>query len=225
LKSFIDGSFTENVDFEFELGGKVLDKLWLLVDGIYPECSRFAKTIEEPIVPNKRMYSRWQEGCRKDVERAFGVVRRKFQVLKRPLEWWFLNDIKQIVETCIILHNMMVEVRITRDEQEDSNLYFYDLDESINERIIDKVSEDVERAQAELDLIRRMDAEYYDGEAINMTEIEDDNKKAFFSFHHKCCLKRWSNLYDAEEFHKLRTAIIDQLVMNRDQEQYTTQQH
>jgi Plant transposon protein len=78
LKSFIDGSFTKNVDFEYELGGQVFDKLWILIDGIYPECSGFTKKIEEPIGADKRMSSRWQDGCRKDVERAFGVVRRKF---------------------------------------------------------------------------------------------------------------------------------------------------
>ena len=33
---FLDGSFADGVDFEFEIGGQVLDRLWLMVDGIYP---------------------------------------------------------------------------------------------------------------------------------------------------------------------------------------------
>jgi Plant transposon protein len=112
------------------------------------------------------------------VERAFGVIRRKFQVLKKPIEWWCLNDIKDFVKLCNILHNMMVEVRIIWEEKEDSNFCFCDDDKTINERIIDKVSEDVERAQTELDLIRRTDAEYYKGDAVNVAELDDNNKKS-----------------------------------------------
>ena len=48
LKAFLDGSFASNVDFEFNVGDKVLQRLWLTVDGIYPELSRFVKTVEEP---------------------------------------------------------------------------------------------------------------------------------------------------------------------------------
>jgi Plant transposon protein len=49
LRSFVEGSFSELVDFEFQIGGKKFNKLWLLVNGIYPEIGRFVTTIEEPI--------------------------------------------------------------------------------------------------------------------------------------------------------------------------------
>ena len=37
LKSWIDGSFANDVDFEFEIDGKVFHQLWLMADGIYPD--------------------------------------------------------------------------------------------------------------------------------------------------------------------------------------------
>ena len=33
----------------FEVGGELFDKLFLLVDGIYPDYTRFAKGIKDPI--------------------------------------------------------------------------------------------------------------------------------------------------------------------------------
>ena len=43
LKAFLDGSFASNVDFEFTVGDKVFQRLWLAVDGIYPELASFVK--------------------------------------------------------------------------------------------------------------------------------------------------------------------------------------
>ena len=61
--------------------------------------------------------------ARKAVERAFGIVQRKFQIVARPMELHYVEDIKQVVETAIILHNMMVEVRVDRDQQETIDWY------------------------------------------------------------------------------------------------------
>jgi Plant transposon protein len=61
LKSFLDGIFSQFVDFEYNIGGETLTQLWLLVDNIYPEVSRFVKTIDEPIDACKQWYARWQE--------------------------------------------------------------------------------------------------------------------------------------------------------------------
>jgi hypothetical protein len=132
LKSFIDKSFSGNVDFEFKINNQSFTKLFMLADGIYPEIARIAKTVDEPRGHGKKIYAKWQESCRKDIERAFGVIQRKFQVITRPSEQWFLSDINCIVKSCIILHNMMVEHRIKKGEREDSNFYDVHDDERIN---------------------------------------------------------------------------------------------
>ena len=126
LKRFLDGSFADEVDFEFEIGGRVFNRLWLLVDGIYPELSRFVKTIEEPSNQKASAFAKWQEASRKDIERAFGVLQRKFHILVKKIELWYVGDIACVVNTCIMLHNMMVSHRIDNDEVETEAVYVYD---------------------------------------------------------------------------------------------------
>lgn len=88
MKAFLDGSFARDVlDFEFTIGDeKVFNRLWILVDGIYPELSRFVKTLQEPVGRRACRYAVWQESARKDVERAFGVLQRKFHLLVGKIE-------------------------------------------------------------------------------------------------------------------------------------------
>jgi hypothetical protein len=80
LKMMVDGSLSK-LDFEFEIGGKIFSKLWILVDGIYPELARFVKTISVPIGRELKRFAQWQESARNDIERAFGVFQCKFQLL------------------------------------------------------------------------------------------------------------------------------------------------
>lgn len=57
------------------------------------------------------------------MERGFGIAQRKFQILCRPVEVWYEEDIQDVVITCFILHHMIVEVRMARDQQETSEWY------------------------------------------------------------------------------------------------------
>ena len=87
LKAFLDGSFANNFDFKFRIGDdRVFHRLWVLVDGIYPKLSRFVKTIQEPVGGKASRYTRCQESARKDVDRAFGALQRKFQMLVQKIE-------------------------------------------------------------------------------------------------------------------------------------------
>ena len=52
--------------------------MFVLADGINPEYSRFVKAQKGPITDGKKLMTMWQEGARKDVERAFGVLQGKF---------------------------------------------------------------------------------------------------------------------------------------------------
>jgi len=80
-----------------------------LVDGIYPEIARFARSISVPTGRDGKRYSSWQEAARKDIECAFGVLQCKFQIITHPIEKWDESRIKQTVHACILLHNMMVQ--------------------------------------------------------------------------------------------------------------------
>lgn len=59
------------------------------------------------------MFNNAQEAARKCVERAFGILVAKFHILKNPIRNWQMDDIKNILYCCIILHNMVVAERRT----------------------------------------------------------------------------------------------------------------
>ena len=61
--------------------GDKFNQLFILTDGIYPPLSRFVKGISMPVLPGEKAFTAWQESARKDIERAFGVLQGKFQVL------------------------------------------------------------------------------------------------------------------------------------------------
>ena len=50
-----------------------------------------------------------QESCRKDVERAFGVLQAHFAIIGGPSGFWRKKVLHDIITTCIILHNMIIE--------------------------------------------------------------------------------------------------------------------
>ncbi len=70
-------------------------------------------------------YARWQESAQKDVERAFGVLQLKFQVLVRKIEQWYIGNIANIVNCCICLQNMMVANRMAMGDKESKEFYAF----------------------------------------------------------------------------------------------------
>lgn len=120
---FVNGSWSQNIDFEFQIDGQTFNQLWVAVDGIYPEIARFVKTKSCPIGIAESNYAKWQEKTRKDVERGFGVLQRKFHFLVHKVELWDIKEIVSIVKCCILLHNWMVTYRLSHDEQESMDFY------------------------------------------------------------------------------------------------------
>ncbi|KAK2662142.1 hypothetical protein Ddye_000716 [Dipteronia dyeriana] len=49
-----------------------------------------------------------QEACRKDVERAFGVLQSRFAIVAGPTRFWHKHILHDIMTTCIIMHNMII---------------------------------------------------------------------------------------------------------------------
>ena len=56
-----------------------------------------------------------QEACKKDVERAFGVLQSQFVIVKGPSHFWKKHILHDIMSACIIMHNMIIE------DERDSN--------------------------------------------------------------------------------------------------------
>jgi hypothetical protein len=84
----------------------------MLVDGIYPKYSRFVRGMKQPVFRHETIFTKWQESARKDVERAFGVLKGTWQFLERPILLHNLKEISYRAQCCLILHNMLVTDRI-----------------------------------------------------------------------------------------------------------------
>jgi hypothetical protein len=92
FNAFIDGSF-KNLDIDVMIGGKLFKILVILVDSIYPPLDGFLQGLSSPVTDVHKYYTKWQESVRKDIERGFGVIGK-------------------LVESCLIIHNMMVEEHV-----------------------------------------------------------------------------------------------------------------
>ncbi|GKA09174.1 ALP1-like protein isoform X1 [Tanacetum coccineum] len=73
-------------EIPFVANGVTYPSGYYLVDGIYPELAPLVKTIPEPADDDHKriLYKQKQESARKDVERAFGVLKKKWAILANP---------------------------------------------------------------------------------------------------------------------------------------------
>ncbi|CAN6272488.1 unnamed protein product [Urochloa humidicola] len=106
---FIDALKGEAPQVQFSVNGRQYNTGYYLADGIYPEWAVFVKSINSPQMEKHKLYAMTQEGCRKDVERVFGVLQSRFNIVRRPARLWKRKSIGRIMKVCVILHNMIVE--------------------------------------------------------------------------------------------------------------------
>ena len=82
---------------------------YYLAYGIYPSWATFVKTIPEPQGNKKKHFALAQESCRKDVERAFGVLQARFAIVRGPARFWDDDTLSLIMRAYVIMHNMIIE--------------------------------------------------------------------------------------------------------------------
>nr|XP_025880464.1 uncharacterized protein LOC112938633 [Oryza sativa Japonica Group] len=112
-------------ELEFMVNGNKYTMGYYLADGIYLSWATFVKTISNS-QGNKRIhYAKVQEGVRKDVERAFGVLQARFAMVRGPARFWDTETLWYIMTACVIMHNMII------DNERDENVDFdYDQEDS-----------------------------------------------------------------------------------------------
>lgn len=91
--------------------GLYVDWIYYLADGIYPKLRFLMSTIQTPTTDEEVLFKNMQEGVRKGVERVFGVLFKRFNILYRPSRLHSVDDMNNIVKACVILHNMACEER------------------------------------------------------------------------------------------------------------------
>ncbi|XP_057808831.1 uncharacterized protein LOC131023302 [Salvia miltiorrhiza] len=98
---------------------------YYLTDGIYPNWPVFVKSPTHHTDPKGKRFKVMQEAARKDIERAFGVLQACWAIVKGPSRIWSKEAMSDIMFTCIILHNMIIE-----DEGEHATQWEEDADEA-----------------------------------------------------------------------------------------------
>ncbi|XP_072147811.1 uncharacterized protein [Setaria viridis] len=93
----------------YSVNGTQYNAGYYLADGIYPQWAAFVKSIAAPQSEKDKLYAQAQESARKDIERAFGVLQSRFNIVDRPARKWKQVDVGKIMQACIILHNMIIE--------------------------------------------------------------------------------------------------------------------
>jgi len=82
---------------------------YYLADGIYHSYPTSVKSIRLPQSEPDKVFAKHQEGCPKDIERAFRVLQARFKIIREPARLWDIADLGIIMRSCIILHNMIVK--------------------------------------------------------------------------------------------------------------------
>jgi Plant transposon protein len=110
---------------EYLVNGNMHCIPYVLADGIYPNWRCFMKGISKPINEKEKHFTAKVSALRKDVERAFGILKKRWAILKNPSRMMFIEDITATVQCCIILHNMIIEDEREMDDILD-RMYFLD---------------------------------------------------------------------------------------------------
>ncbi|KAM1073528.1 hypothetical protein ACFXTH_018595 [Malus domestica] len=94
------------------VNGTQYEGSYYFADGIYPRWSTFVKTVPHPQTEKEKHFAKCQEGCRKDVERCFGILQARWAIIRAAARMFDVEALRSIMMTCIILHNMIVEDEI-----------------------------------------------------------------------------------------------------------------
>nr|XP_043636014.1 uncharacterized protein LOC122607155 [Erigeron canadensis] len=93
----------------FYANGNFYERGYYLGDGIYPKYATFVKTFTDLIDEKRKLFKKKQELARKGIERAFGVLKKRWKVLNHSAQYWNKALMQDVIYACIILHNMILE--------------------------------------------------------------------------------------------------------------------
>jgi hypothetical protein len=77
-------------------------------DGIYPSWPVFVRGVPIPQQEKHRFFSMKQASMRKDIECAFDLLKKRFNILVIPDQSYSHRTLSLIIHVCIILHNMII---------------------------------------------------------------------------------------------------------------------
>ncbi|XP_061993884.1 uncharacterized protein LOC133711808 [Rosa rugosa] len=131
-------------------------------------------------------FAKAQEGYRKDVERCFGILQSRFGIVRGAARGWHKEDLRYIMLTCIILHNMIVENErpednddeLESDDEEDNNMRprIAEVWEGPTDRDFDPVGRDAHHMNGFMDRYQQIRSEH------SHSNLQEDLIQHFWEF-------------------------------------------
>jgi hypothetical protein len=118
---FVDVIRGRNPEVSFTVNDREHHMGYYLIDGIYPSCPVFMKVVHVPQQENHRFFSMKQVPVRKYMKCAFGLLKKRFNILAIPGRSYSQRILDLIMRACIILHNMIIDDE--RDDGYDDNYH------------------------------------------------------------------------------------------------------
>ncbi|XP_076892049.1 uncharacterized protein LOC143543668 [Bidens hawaiensis] len=105
------------------MNGVYYEYKYYLVDDIYPDWAALVHSFTCPTDDKRKYYKKKQELARKDIERAFGVLKKRWSIVRHPDRIQQMDKLRNVMYTCIMLRNMILEDSsraICQDEYNDA---------------------------------------------------------------------------------------------------------
>ncbi|XP_038699677.1 uncharacterized protein LOC119996971 [Tripterygium wilfordii] len=93
----------------YKVNGRMYDIPYYLTNCTYPYYATLVQTLKHPLNEMEKHFAKKQEAARKDVKRAFSMLQAKWAITRGPIQFWDEETITNIMNCCIILHNMIIE--------------------------------------------------------------------------------------------------------------------
>ncbi|XP_026411175.1 uncharacterized protein LOC113306457 [Papaver somniferum] len=110
---FEDLKYGISPQVNFTINGNHYTHGYYLADGIYPKWSNLVQCYRQPpsgeMVRSYSCFNSRQMNLIKDVERAFGILNRKFAIICGPYRDLSAREMHKTTLTCIIMHNMVIQ--------------------------------------------------------------------------------------------------------------------
>lgn len=105
IANILSGAISQG---QYQLQSVTRTQPYYFVDGIYPPWHILIAAHSSPSNPRERCFAEVQESVRKEIECAFGMLRKRFGILNRPCRLWKPNEMEDVMLCCLILHNMRI---------------------------------------------------------------------------------------------------------------------
>ena len=81
---------------------------WFIVDNGYLNWSCTVPPMKHPVTYEEIRFSEWLESMRKDVECTFGIIKKRFSILKTGIRLGSIEQSDKVWRTCCALHNLLL---------------------------------------------------------------------------------------------------------------------